>query len=382
MRILSVLTYYDPHWTGLTAYAQRLAEGLARRGHQVTVLTSRHAPELARAERLHGVQVVRLPVLTRLSRGVLMPGFPLAARRLIRAHDVVQFHTPLLEAWLITALARRAGKPSLMTHHGDLVMPGGLLDRVVEPTVTWLMRRGEHGATRISIYTRDYAAHSAFLRPFTAKLAYVYPPIEIPRPDPAATAAWKRALGLAGVPVVGFAGRFVEEKGFDFLLRAMPLLKARLPALKLLFAGEIDVVYERFWDRCRPLVERHRDDLVTLGLLRDRRRLAQFHAMCDVFALPSRTDALAAVQVEAMLCGTPVVAADIPGAREAVRVTGMGRLVRPRDPAALAEGLLEVLRDRPVFVKDHAAVRSVFDPERSVSEYETLLQGLVDGRLA
>ena len=42
MKVLMVLTYYHPHWTGLTAYAKRLAEGLARRGHSVTVLTSRH----------------------------------------------------------------------------------------------------------------------------------------------------------------------------------------------------------------------------------------------------------------------------------------------------------------------------------------------------
>ena len=382
MRILSVLTYYDPHWTGLTAYAQRLAEGLARRGHEVTVLTSRHAPELAPREWRNGVNVVRLPILARLSRGVVMPAFPLVARRLIRRHDVVQFHTPILEAWLITALARWAGTPALMTHHGDLVMPDGLLDRIVERTVTWLMTRGEAGATRISVYTPDYAAHSTFLRPFAAKLAYIYPPIEIPRPDPGATAKWKRELGLDGARVVGFAGRFVEEKGFDFLLQAVPLLKARIPNLKLLFAGETNVVYERFYDRCRPLLERHRDDLVMLGLLRDRQRLAQFHAMCDVLALPSRTDALAAVQVEAMLCGTPVVAADIPGAREAVKVSGMGRLVRPRDPAALAEGLIEVIRHREQFVKDHDAVRGIFDPERSVSEYETLLQSLVDGRCA
>ena len=42
MRILSILTYYAPHWTGLTQHAQHVAEGLAARGHDVTVLTSRY----------------------------------------------------------------------------------------------------------------------------------------------------------------------------------------------------------------------------------------------------------------------------------------------------------------------------------------------------
>jgi len=124
VRILSILTFYHPHWTGLTAHARRLAEGLARRGHQVTVLTSRYSPELAPDEVCRGVRVLRLPVLARVSRGVIMPTLPVAARRLVEAHDVVQFHTPILEAWLITTLACRAGKRALMTHHGDLVMPG------------------------------------------------------------------------------------------------------------------------------------------------------------------------------------------------------------------------------------------------------------------
>ncbi|TEU08072.1 MAG: hypothetical protein E3J25_12655 [Anaerolineales bacterium] len=48
MKILTAITYYYPHWTGLTAYAQRLAEGLVTRGHQVTVLTSRYRKDLAR----------------------------------------------------------------------------------------------------------------------------------------------------------------------------------------------------------------------------------------------------------------------------------------------------------------------------------------------
>ena len=42
MRILSVLTYYRPHTSGLTIYAERLAKALVKRGHQVTVLTSRY----------------------------------------------------------------------------------------------------------------------------------------------------------------------------------------------------------------------------------------------------------------------------------------------------------------------------------------------------
>ena len=174
-------------------------------------------------------------------------------------------------------------------------------------------------------------------------------------------AAWRRELADGDGPLIGFAGRFVEEKGGDFLLRALPLLLARRPSARLVMAVETAVVYERFFAVCRPLLDALSDRVVTLGLLRDRQRLADFYAVCDVLALPSRSDCFALVQAEAMLCGTPVVASDIPGAREAVRRTGMGRLVRAEDPADLAAGLDACSPTRalsPPARRDRRALRS------------------------
>ena len=90
MKILVTLTFYHPHWTGLTAYAKRLAEGLVARGHEVTVLTSQHSADLPLEEWIGGVHVVRLPFVARVSRTVIMPGFPATAARLIAAHDLVR----------------------------------------------------------------------------------------------------------------------------------------------------------------------------------------------------------------------------------------------------------------------------------------------------
>ncbi|EKD89501.1 MAG: glycosyl transferase group 1, partial [uncultured bacterium] len=75
MKILIVLTYYRPHISGLTIYAERLAKAFAVRGHEVTVLTSRFKKELPSEEIVSGVRIVRAPVLFRLSKGVIMPTF-------------------------------------------------------------------------------------------------------------------------------------------------------------------------------------------------------------------------------------------------------------------------------------------------------------------
>jgi len=371
-----VLTYYHPHWTGLTAYAKRLAEGLAADGHSVTVLTSRHDPTLAREETIESVRVVRLPVMGRLSRGVVMPSFPAALWRLMRRADVVQVHTPILEAPLVTLFGRLLKKPVVLTHHGDLTMPAGLFNQAVERVVTFLMRRALSQATRIVAYSTDYASHSPFLQPYLQKTDAILPPVVIPVPRPEDSSRWKAELNLSGRRLVGFAGRWVEEKGFDYLLQAIPDVLAKAPDAHFVYAGETRMGYEDFFSRCAALLEHVRPHVTMLGLVSDPQKLANFYSMLDVFVLPSRTDCLALVQPEAMMCGTPVVATDIPGARVPVRETGMGLTVEPADPPALAAGILAVLDEREKYVRPRRTIEDLFDPKRCVSEYEGVLARL------
>ena len=96
LKILMCLLYYVPHRTGLTIHVQRVAEELARRGHEVTVLTARYKLSLPRDDEMHnGVRVVRLatPQIP-ISRGLIMPAYPWAALGLIRCVRSSSFHPP------------------------------------------------------------------------------------------------------------------------------------------------------------------------------------------------------------------------------------------------------------------------------------------------
>ena len=375
MKILSILSYYYPHWTGLTAYAKRLAEGLAARGHEVTVLAAQHEPDLPLEETLNGVRVVRMPVLMRLSRGPVCPSFPFTAYHLIREHDVVQIHTVLMEAWLVTILARLAGRKVLFTHHGDLIMPSGFFNQIIERSVTWMMTQAEKMAARISVHSEDYGRNSTFMNPFLQKMAFIYPPIVIPEPDQEAIAAWRTELKLDNHPLLGFAGRFVEEKGFDYLFKAIPHVLESWPDARFVYAGEFPV-YEDFYSQCKSLLDGCDEHVTFLGLIRDQQKLANFYGMCDVFVLPSRSDCFPSTQIEAMFCGTPVVCTDIPGAREAVKASGMGLIVPPCDEVALAEGIVRMLDDSTPYLKTWEEVASVFNLERTIDQYEALLAEL------
>lgn len=374
MKIVTFLTYYAPHWTGLTAHAARVAEGFAAQGHEVTVVTTRHSRDLPRDEMRNGVRVVRLHPVARFSRGMITPAFPYAAAELIARHDAVQIHSPYPESLLVALLCRAMGRPLLMTHHGDIVMPAGTFNQTIQAIAYVLLRATGTLADAVTSYSQDYADHSRLLRTFRPKLHYVFPPVVIGDPDPAGVAAWRAELGLQDKLLLGFAGRWVHEKGFDYLLQALPLIRATYPNAHLVYAGERNVVYEDFYERCQPFIEQQREHITFLGLLRDPQQIANFYGMIDLFVQPSRTDMMGLVQIEALMCGTPIVVSDIPGARVVVRETGYGRLSPPYTTAGLARTLTDMLRDRAQFTPDRAKVRQLFSPERAVQQYAAILE--------
>jgi len=122
MKILTVLTYYRPHTSGLTIYAERLARAFVKRGHQVTVMTTQYDPSLPREEMLDGVTIIRVPVAARVSKGVLAPTFGIVATKLVARHDVVQLHLPQFDAPGVAFRARTLGKPAVLTYHCDLFL--------------------------------------------------------------------------------------------------------------------------------------------------------------------------------------------------------------------------------------------------------------------
>jgi glycosyltransferase involved in cell wall biosynthesis len=378
VKILEVLYYYYPHVSGLTIYVERLGKRLVERGHGVSVLTSRHDRSFPRHETTgDGVEVVRVPVLFSVSRGVVMPTFLPVAASLIRKHDVVHLHLPITEAAPLVALARAMGKRVVITHHTDLHMPIGLLNRAAEKVVFASGVVAGKLANRVVTYTHDRAEVSPYIKRVRDKTTVIYPPVEIDEPAPEGVRTFRERHGLGDKPVVGFAGRFAEEKGLAYLLRTIPEVNAAHPGVQYVFAGPyLNVVGETLYERSQALLEEHKDHVKLLGVLRGD-DLVNYYAACDVLTLPSinYTETFGLVQVEAMLCGTPVVASALPGVREATRVTGMGTTVPPRDEAALARAIIEVISNREKYLRPREEIERLFSIEATVDAYERVFRG-------
>lgn len=383
MRVLIALTYYRPYISGLTIYAERVARSLAQRGHAVTVLASRHQSGLPQQEIIDGVKVNRLNVAARISKGVIMPALPFIGWKLLRQADIVNLHLPQFESTILAILARLLGKRLVVTYQCDIQLPSGLVNRLANTVVTLANHVTARLAHVIVVLNQDYADHSTFLRRYLHKVRPVLPPVVLADLSQAGLQSFRlRARLKPGERLIGMAARLASEKGVEYLAKALPIIMNKYPHARVLYVGPYENVLGEaaYARRVLPLIETLGDRWTFLGTLPDA-EMPAFYEACDVTVLPSlnSTEAFGMVQVESMTCGTPVIASDLPGLRQPVKLSGMGEIVPPADEVALAGAILQVL-DNPQAYKPGQRAASLFtatSPEHTAIEYEKIFDSLL-----
>jgi glycosyltransferase involved in cell wall biosynthesis len=381
MKILHSLYYYRPHYSGLTVYTERLVRELGRRGHEVTVLTSRYDPSLDSHERIDGVHVRRIGVLATISKGPVMPSLLYWVWRYGRDADVLHVHVPQLDAAPIALIGRLLGKPVILTYHCDLRLPTTFLNRIANWLSNFANQLSVALADIIVANAMDYAQASSILQGHLEKLIVIPPPIEIPEPSVGTIEIFKQTQNiLPSQKIIGMAARLASEKGVEYLLEALPIIQTEMPDVRVLYVGQhLDVMGEdAYADHLRPMIDAIGDAWTFVGVLSSE-EMAAFYRICDVTILPSinSTESFGMVQVESMLCGTPVVASDLPGVRQPVLQTGMGEIAPPRNSEALAAQILRVLRDPHAYQVARNEVEDLFSVDVIANRYEEIYTELL-----
>ena len=160
------------------------------------------------------------------------------------------------------------------------------------------------------------------------------------------------------------------------MLEAIPALQKRIgsDSFAIVLAGPKKTVGEEKYQKyISDLLIQYSEFVVQLGELTDD-QLGAFYSLLDVFVLPStnNTEAFGMVQVEAMYCGTPVVATDLPGVRVPVRETKMGEIVQPGNGKALALAISKILQNKKHYIQSSDTIQKIFSVEKILKEYQEI----------
>jgi rhamnosyl/mannosyltransferase len=267
-----------------------------------------------------GVRVTRAKTVFRAGAAPVCPDMVRVIRE--SPSDVIHLHWPNPTGLLAYMASGRRG-PLVFTYHSDIVR-----QRILGPAFELVLRRALDACAGIVVSSPNYIASSAVLQGY-ASLCRVIPfGIDWKRLEHPPAADVERIRREHGPRIVLALGRMVYYKGFQYLIRAMAKIGARL---LLVGDGPLRPELEA---ECRAHgVE---DKVRFIGAAPD---AAPYYHAADVFVLPSvaRSEAFGLVQLEAMACGKPVVNTQIDSGVPYVsqdRVSGL--TVPPADPDSLA----------------------------------------------
>lgn len=385
MRVVMVSDVYFPRINGVSTAIQTYQQALAAHGVSVSLV----APDYGQSDAQPWItRVAARPVPgdpeDRLARwGALRDAVD---RAVGEGCDLVHIQTPFAAHYAASGAARRHGVPLIATYHtlfeeylkhyAPLVPAAWLrglarafsrrqcnaLDAVIVPSLAIEQRLASYGV-RVPMHVL---------------------PTGIPLPAPVASgrSAFRQRCGIDPArPVALFVGRVAHEKNIGFLLEAIEVARAELPAILLLIAGE------------GPALAQLRQRVADCGLSRnvqfigylDRAtELPACYAAADVFVFASRTETQGLVLLEAMAAGLPVVALaamgtlDILGARR-------GALVPDDHPDAFAQTLLRLLGDPALRARLSAEARAYaaeWSDDKLAGRLADLYRQLVAGRRA
>lgn len=355
-KVLMVSEYYPPHWTGLSTSFHFLANQLAGEGHGVHILTTRFDEKTPKYEQDGDVSIARAPYQIRISRTHYSIAIVWAFLKMVKDFGSVIINSPNSNVLFFALGAKLFRKKLTIYHQADILLPKQtgnqlvhfMIDRIFDiSTIPAVLL-----ADRISTFTYDYAKFSRVLRYGLKKFFAYIPNVKLSSKAPSKDFRIKMDILAQKYMLIGISGRFVEEKGFDILFQALPLILKRYPHAHVVFAGKKIIEYEPFYDHHKELFEKHSKNVSFMGFLQGG-DLAYFYEKLDVFVLSSRIECFALTQIEALQKKVPIVVTDVAGARMLVKESGFGEIAERENPESLAHAIVEVLKNRPKYLKNH-----------------------------
>ena len=347
MKILFVLENYYPFIGGAEVLFKNLCEGLAGRGHEVTVLTSL-LPGTIPVENINGVAVRRIKLPSRGSRYwfsfIAIPKAIYLARQVDFVHTTT--YNGALPAWL-AALCNK--KKCMITVH-EIIGNGWAEMMGMNVLAAWTHRILERLIVSlpfdvyvsVSVYTAGRLQNYG-IRPDKIKVIHNGIDYDLFNPKIHSGKKVRGELGLGNSFIYLYFGRPGISKGVEHLIKAVPLISAGLPDCKLLLI--LSKQPARGYSMIQSLIKELDidKDIIQIEPV-PRAELPDYIAACDCVVVPSISEGFGFSAAEACAMGKPVVVSNVASLPEVV--SGKYVLVQAKSPQAIADGLLFVYNSK------------------------------------
>ena len=333
---------------GMNVYVLQLARELARRGCQVDVLTRCHDPRNPQVVDLgEGARVVHLRAgpfhRAKETLYEYIPEFVGNVSMFQRSdgieYDLIHSHY-WLSGWLGMILSSRWSVPHVATFHTlaktKLRARAGEKESELRVLVEGRVLRG---ADAVVVSTEDEREDLVRLYSAPARNVSVIPAgVDVELFQPLGKTYARDALGLTEKKIVLYVGRVEPLKGLDLLLNAVSRL-ADPSDTRVLVVGGVPGEGAELAHLKHLAAQLGIEDMVTfVGTVRHT-ELPKYYNAADVFAFPSYYESFGLAALEAMACGTPVVASRVGGLRTFVKHGETGYLIPWRRPEPFAQRL-------------------------------------------
>lgn len=348
------------------------------KSHQVTVMTGARLGAKSQ-ESLSGIRVVRLgKAVAHQDRESLFVRLFLAIKILwagIRADfDIAvgtNFFTQLLVGVFVLPRGKKAVALAADVYLGRWSQLASRPTALLGHTIEWLVwKMNWAGIIAVSQSTADKLV-SLGIKP--SKIRVIYGGLD-------AKGYGRHKLAKTSTPQIIFAGRLVKYKRVDDLIKALSLLKRKLPAISLTIVGEGP---EK--DHLVALAQdlSVADRVVFTGFQSHHSQVLALISQSSVFCNPSVVEGFGLVTLEALAMGTPYVNADLPVTREVTKGSQGGLLHLAKDPQDLAKQVYRLLTEIDIYrdkLKEAKNLIESYSWQQVAISTEEYLESLVKDR--
>ena len=336
MHICYCYHVFYPVKGGVEENILNVSRELIKKGNRVTVVTS-NIPNRPNKEFIDGIEVIRTKPLFSIFKTSIMPDY----KKLLSTvnADIIHAHGTIPNISDVAIFyAAKNNIPSVLTYHFDGNADSMIGNLFAEFYNRFINRKVVSKADKIISTSKSYAETSMVLKDFLDKVEIIPNGVALNRFNPKIEVGnIRERYNLPSENIILYVGRFVKYKGLEYLIRAMKYVEHGT----LIIAGKGKL--ERY---LKQIVRNEQSKNVKfLGYVPDE-DLPKLYRVSDIYVLPSitRGENFGISALEAMACGVPVVASDLPGVRELVR-DDCGMKVKPKGVLGLAGKINEMLSD-------------------------------------